>query len=215
METTHTEWHPTKNGDKSISSVTKNSRLKYWWLCAKGHEYQARFSSHGSGCPICSGKTVLLGYNDLETLNPTLAAEWHPTNNKDITPKQVTSSSEKKVWWLGKCGHEWEAVIYHRSEGKSCPYCSGRKILIGFNDLATTHPLLAREWHPTKNGTLLPTEVSKGMNRKVWWRGKCGHEWEGYINNRSQGRGCPYCSGRKKEEPLCKKKASNSLKNRG
>lgn len=204
MKTTHAEWHPTKNEGKSILSATKNSRLKYWWICGKGHEYQARFAEYfnGNGCPVCAGKVVLPGYNDLETLNPSVAAEWHPTKNNGITPKQVTVSSQKKVWWLGKCGHEWETAIYHRNEGKGCPYCTGRKILIGFNDLATTHPLVAREWHPTKNGALLPTEVSKGMDKKAWWLGICGHEWESSIKNRCRGSGCPYCSGRKKEESL-------------
>lgn len=70
-----------------------------------------------------------------------------------------------------------------------------RKILPGFNDLATTNPDIAAEWHPTKNGDLKPTDVVAGSNRKVWWLGKCGHEWEAPVSYRSRrGDGCPVCS---------------------
>ena len=54
---------------------------------------------------------LMTGLNDLATVNPDLAAEWHPTKNAPLLPSQVTGGSSKKVWWLGKCGHEWEAVI--------------------------------------------------------------------------------------------------------
>ena len=109
---------------------------------------------------------------------PDLAAEWHPTKNGDLTPQMVTPGSNKKVWWLGKCGHEWEALINNRSNGNGCPVCAGKQVLVGYNDLATVNPSLAAEWHPTKNGELTPWMVISGENRKIWWRcGKCGHEW--------------------------------------
>ena len=40
-----------------------------------------------------------------------------------------------------------------------CPYCSGRKVLAGYNDLATTHPGIAAMWHPRMNKRLKPTGV--------------------------------------------------------
>lgn len=67
------------------------------------------------------------GVNDLVTVNPSLAAEWHPTKNGRLRPMQIAGKSNKKAWWLGKCGHEWEAAIYSRAAGKGCPYCYGKK----------------------------------------------------------------------------------------
>ena len=55
------------------------------------------------------------------------------------------------------------------------------KLIVGQNDLATVNPNLAAEWHPSKNGSLLPSQTTAGSNKKVWWLGKCGHEWEREI----------------------------------
>ena len=35
--------------------------------------------------------------------------------------------------------------------------------------LAETHPDLAKEWHPTKNGNITPKMISAGNGKKVWW----------------------------------------------
>ena len=140
------------------------------------------------------------GVNDLATVNPQLASEWHPTKNGDLLPSQVTAGSDKKVWWLCTKGHEWPAKVSQRHAGSGCPYCSGLKAFPGFNDLATINPELAAEWHPTKNGDLLPSQVTAGSGKKVWWLGKCGHEWRAEIVNRSRGKGCRICYGQRRKK---------------
>ncbi|MFE4029112.1 zinc-ribbon domain-containing protein [Priestia sp. YIM B13551] len=65
--------------------------------------------------------------------------------------------------------------------------------------LAEARPDLAKEWHPTKNGDLKPTDVTKSAPKKVWWKCSEEHEWPAYINNRNKkdrNDGCPFCSGR-------------------
>ena len=189
------EWHPTKNGDLKPNMVTAGSGKKVWWICSKGHEWQATILNRKSGgCPYCSGHRVLKGFNDLATRNPELASEWHPTKNGDLKPEMVTASSDKKVWWLGKCGHEWQAIIANRSKGNGCPYCSGKKVLKGYNDLATKNPRLASEWHLTKNDDLSPDMMTISSGKKVWWQCSKGHEWQAIIAQRSLGGGCPYCA---------------------
>ena len=79
-------------------------------------------------------KKLIVGTNDLQTVNTNLALEWHPINNGELLPSMVTSGSSKKVWWKGKCGHEWYALISSRSDGHGCPYCKDHKVLTGFND---------------------------------------------------------------------------------
>ena len=79
------QWHPTLNGDLKPDAVTFGSHKKVWWLCDKNHEWEAVIGdrSNGSGCGVCSGNKVLIGFNDLQTLKPDLAAQWHPILNGD------------------------------------------------------------------------------------------------------------------------------------
>ena len=91
-------------------------------------------------------------------------------------------------------GHSWEAAIDKRAVGEKCPICQGKKILIGFNDLATTHPLLSKEWDYGKNNGIIPTNVSKGSDKKVWWKCNRNHSWQSAISSRASGIGCPMCA---------------------
>jgi DNA-directed RNA polymerase subunit RPC12/RpoP len=190
------EWHPTKNGDLSPTSITISSGLSVWWLGECGHEYKSRLASKtlGVGCPYCSGTKLLLGFNDLQSRHPALAAEWHPTKNGDLTPSNIHGGQPRSYWWLGKCGHEWRQLLTSRASGRGCPYCVGKKILLGFNDLATTNPEICLEWHPTKNGDFTPQEITSGSLKSVWWLGECGHEWRTNVPTRLRGSGCPTCS---------------------
>ena len=144
--------------------------------------------------------------NSLLSVYPEIAAEWHPIKNGNLRPEQVNKSARLKVWWLGKCGHEWNMAVKDRTlkpgvradgkrkKGYNCPYCSGKRILVGFNDLQSNYPEIASEWHPEKNGDLTPLNVSSGSRKKVWWLGKCGHEWQQVIEGRTkQSQGCPLC----------------------
>ena len=189
-------WHPTKNKELTPEMVPPSSDSKVWWLGKCGHEWQATVNDRkrGRSCPYCSGRRVLFGFNDLATKNPELTKEWHPTKNGNLTPEMVTAGSGKKVWWQCKHNHEWEALIHNRAKGRGCPYCSGHRIWVGFNDLAITHPNIASEWHPNKNGALTPEMVTAGSNKKIWWQCEHGHEWQATVANRTNGRNCPYCS---------------------
>lgn len=46
--------------------------------------------------------------------------------------------------------------------------------------LAETHPEIADQWHPKKNGVINPNDVFAGSNKKFWWKCDRGedHEWE-------------------------------------
>ena len=237
------QWHPTKNGDLKPTQVTANSGYKVWWLLhydipndyfiesLKGKhfdfEWESTIANRSSGfeCPFLSGRAIWPGFNDLATINPELAAQWHPTKNGDLKPAQATVSTDKKVWWLlsydvpidypveylrGKhFDFEWKASINSRNRGTGCPYLAGKAVWPGFNDLATTNPELAAQWHPTKNGNLRPTQVTANSNRKVWWlypyddpnTGKHSvFEWQATVYNRNNGAGCPYLTMYKGEE---------------
>lgn len=195
------EWNYSKNGKLTPDMVGHASNKIVWWICEEQHEWRSSIAnrSHGNGCPYCSGIMAWPGYNDLQTLHPEIAAEWDYDNNGDLLPTLVRPKSGKKVWWKCPLGHQYNARVCNRVNGKGCPYCAGRKVLDGFNDLQTVDPDLAAEWNYQRNGALLPSMFTKGSHQKVWWRCKeCGHEWEAAINNRYKGRGCPVCANKKR-----------------
>lgn len=193
------EWHPTKNGDLTPFMVTSGSHKRVWWRADCGHEWDVRIGDrvkYGTGCPFCKGNLrIMPGVNDLATMQPALVNEWHPIKNGDLLPSDVREFSLKKVWWLAGCGHEWKTTVAHRSGGRNCPFCAGKKILIGFNDLATTDPEIAEQWHPTKNGDLTPEMVSRGSDKRIWWTSH-QHDWISSIPSRTTGgQGCAICAG--------------------
>ena len=192
------QWNDEKNSDLKADMVTPNSHRTVWWKCSKGHEWKAVISNRtlGRGCPICANKQVLKGYNDLETMNPELAQEWNYKKNENLKPNMVTANSGKRVWWKCSRGHEWQAVINHRSKGSGCPFCSGRQAVVGETDLLSINPNLAKEWNYERNGVLKPDMFTPNSGKKVWWKCNQGHEWQASISNRNKGSGCPYCSGR-------------------
>ena len=132
--------------------------------------------------------------------NAEVAKEWNYEKNGNLRPEHFAPSSHKKVWWKCCKGHEWQAAIANRNKGRKCPYCSGKKVLKGYNDLQTVNPTLALEWNYEKNNEITPTEVTPNSNKKVWWKCSKGHEWETTINNRSNGNGCPVCAREKRKK---------------
>jgi DNA-directed RNA polymerase subunit RPC12/RpoP len=192
------QWHPTKNGDLSPENIAPKSGKKVWWICDKGHEWQAEVASRslGAGCPYCyrESKRATKDYN-LSVVNPRVAAQWHPVKNGNLTPSDVTPGINKKVWWVCKDGHEWQSSVRTRNNGVGCPYCSGKKTAPE-KSLAALKPALANQWHPIKNGTLHPSDVTTGSGKRVWWKCEKGHEWEAVINDRCRGGSCPYCQNR-------------------
>ena len=123
------EWNYMKNGDLKPNSFSSNSGQKVWWKCNKGHEWLATIDSRnkGHGCPYCAGQKALKGENDLQTVNPNLSKEWNYEKNNGLIPMNVLPSSNKKVWWKCKKGHEWQATITNRNKGIGCPVCNSER----------------------------------------------------------------------------------------
>lgn len=195
------EWNYERNGQLKPNNVTFGSGKKVWWKCDKGHEWQTAINnrtSNNRGCPYCTGEKSLVGVNDLLTINPILASEWHPTKNNGLLPQNFKPNSNIKVWWLcPKCGYEYQAIIANRTKGTGCRNCSNQILHGGINDLATLYPEIAKQWNHEKNGTLKPNQVFPKSNKKVWWKCENGHIWLASPSSRTSGRKCPYCSGNK------------------
>ena len=134
--------------------------------------------------------------NNLAVTHPDIAAQWSDRN--PVSPFECTSGSGMKAWWICDLGHEYDCVIGYMTQGRGCPYCSNKKILIGFNDFNTTHPDIAEELVDEKNGGVTAVDITHGSKKKLWWKCDMGHEYESTVAHRtSDGRGCPYCCNQK------------------
>lgn len=200
------EWDAAKNVPLLPTQVISGTRRKVWWRCPKGHSWRAAVYSRttlGTGCPVCTGRQALAGENDLATLYPDIAAQWDEEKNGVLHPNNVTAGSNRRVWWKCEKGHSYRAMIAQRVQrGDGCPYCANRKVLPGFNDLATAAPLVAKQWHETLNGALTPEMVTAGSHKKAWWQCSYGHVWKAAIYSRAgvQQCGCPVCAGKTKRK---------------
>ena len=155
------------------------------------------------GVPGLHRQAGACGENDLATLYPDIAAQWDETKDGALRPSNVTAGSNRPVWRRCERGHSYRAIIAQRVQrGNGCPYCANRKVLPGFNDLATAAPLVAKQWHETLNGALTPEIVTAGSHRKAWWQCPYGHVWKAVIYARTgaQQSGCPVCAGKTKSK---------------
>lgn len=225
LDLTHPElaaqWHPTKNGALTPEMVTCGSNKKVWWLTpyddpesGKHYDFEWKASvldrARGAGCPFLTGNRVWPGYNDLATKCPDIASQWHPSLNGDLKPQDVTYGSKKKVWWrrsyddpnTGKhFNFDWQASPNARVCGNGCPFLVGKAVFAGYNDLESKYPDVASQWHPTKNGGVLPSDVSYASNKRYWWKevyedptlGRFEFEWQAKVVNRTLlGEKCPF-----------------------
>lgn len=177
--------------DLDPTTVLAGATKKVTWRCKAGdHDYRSSVADRveGRACPYCSGLRVLPGFNDLASQRPDLA-ELLITPD----PKTVTVGSQKTGEWGCPNHHgSYRMRISHRTTTSGCPYCSGRRLLSGFNDLATTRPDLARELIDGPD----PTTITRNARVTARWRcSSCGHEWKKSVFSRGYDRsGCPNCS---------------------
>lgn len=194
------EWDQARNAPLTPADVTAGSHRMVFWRCERGHGWRASVKSRaeGAGCPVCAGRRVAPGENDLAAACPDLARQWDRVRNAPLTPADVTPGSRRKVFWRCEKGHSWQAAVSARVRGCGCPVCAGRRVLPEENDLATRFPAIAAQWHPTKNGALTPAACAPSSNRRVWWRCEKGHDYQAAVSARTvHGSACPYCAGRK------------------
>jgi hypothetical protein len=214
------QWHPTKNEELKPENFTFGSNKKVWWLCEKKcpegclHEWEAficvRCKEESTGCSFCSRRKTCIHNSIIET-HPNIAKEWHYSKNGDLKPEMFSYGSGQKVWWLCEkkcpegCFHEWETTVASRCRPTECLFCQNIKIC-KHQSILYTHPEVAKQWHPTKNGDLKPEMFSHGSDKRIWWLCEkicsegCLHEWEARISERckkNNSQGCSFCGGKK------------------
>lgn len=201
-------WDYEKNGSAVPEEYTIGSPKKMYFKCHDcGGERQMRivdaFMTLSDGtprifkCPYCEGIKPLKGLNTLADVNPELAKEWSPNNEKPAD--QVLPALYKRALWIcPDCGREYSALIKDREVGDhACPYCNEHDCITGYNDLETLDPELAKEWSP--NNSRPASKIWRdGKISGLWICPDCGGEYWHYVSDREAGdNACPYCRNRK------------------
>jgi hypothetical protein len=168
-----------------------HSGKKVWWVCRKGHEWEARIYSRAKnhGCPYCSGRRPT-GETNLLKLFPKLCEEWDYEKNKK-PPENFTIKSDQKVWWVCKNNHNFFQAIKKRTIGMGCSYCCGQ--LPSEENNLSLNLKLCGQW--SSKNILTPKDYTLNSGKKVLWVCEKGHEWSAAIYTRKD-HGCPYCTGR-------------------
>ena len=203
------EWDYEKNENDGIhvNTVTYGSGIKAWWKCDDCHgRYQMRVydKTSGLGCPYCSSHRVLAGFNDFQSKYPELVEsewDWIKNNQNGLKPNEITYGSNINAWFIcSDCNGHYETTIKNKIRGKSCPFCAGKRVLKGFNDLASQYPDLINEWDYVNNDKkgLKPDAITSHSSVKAWWKcNDCNGSYEMSISTKTYGCGCPFCAGNK------------------
>jgi hypothetical protein len=191
------EFDSVKNGDLLPAEFSAGSNRKVWWTGQCCHSWEATIAHRTSGtsCPVCDGKVVVEGVNDLGTTHPEIARYWSKKNTP-LDASSVHAGTPRKAWFRCDFNHDYEMAINSKTRmNLGCPICSRKVLQTGVNDLATSHPGIAARWHPTLNGSLGPSQVTIGSHNKAWFICDRGHEYQQVIRS-SLRFACNRCSGR-------------------
>lgn len=180
----------TKNGFRP-DEVFDQSNRTFWWVCSLGHSFESTPNSVGSGsCRVCRNGKLLTGFNDLRTLEPTIAQEFDVVKNGANASEVL--GAHGRYWWVCQNGHSWSAEVYNRARGAGCRQClSG--VITGKNDLVTFNPLLAAMYDSEQDD---PVESIHREERDVIRRWICaeGHRFTGTVRRlRSYDSPCHKC----------------------
>ncbi len=187
LATTHPElakqahgWNPT--------NFSAGMHTKVTWKCSEGHITESAIKGRAIGrnsCRICMNQEVLFGFNDLFTTHPEIAVEAYGWD-----PRKVITGSNVNREWQCPLGHIYKNNPGARTRGQGCSICAGKRILIGFNDLATTHPTIAKEaygWDPQK--------YFGGTHSVKAFKCPKEHKYNAVVKDRTvKSSGCPTCA---------------------
>ena len=136
-----------------------------------------------------------------------LAKYWDSDNNGEMNPMAVSLGSAIKIAWVCEHGHHFtkkphdlKRYVDQGDEHIICPYCNNRRILKGFNDLATLRPDVTGIWDTDANDAegLSIYSVGVGSGKMAHWVCPKGHKWVQRIHDKITSinpDGCPVCDG--------------------
>lgn len=183
--------------DKEIDSFAlspfSNKKLKFQCQTCKSH-WCSKIVNRTKGktrCPYCFGNNKILREKSLGFLYPKIASQIVDPN---IDPFELGPKSSLILEWKCPLNHFYKAKVADKiGHINNCLCCSNHKVAIGFNDLLSQNPKLAKEWDYNKNCLLRPENITLGSDKKIWWKCHKGHSWQASPNSRKVNK-CRQCS---------------------
>ncbi len=216
------EWDYEKNGDLRPEKVKPFCTKKVFWKhkcsnCDEIHNWNSMIKNRTISkykCPICALKTkkcckcksFINTHKDTHqyVINE---IDYEENEKNSINIYELSSGSEKKIYWKCMKDHKWFAIIKNRISHKTnCPICFNLNRSKGsFKQqlLKNKYPSIFNELHPTKNDKLDINKITFSSNKNIWWICKEGHEWKQIIRNRTSSK-----------NSICKECNPNLLKNK-
>lgn len=110
--------------------ISPKDTKTYWWKCGNNHPSFPQSVEHRVNrktvCPYCSGRKVIAGKTDLETLYPEIASEWDYEKNAGVNPDSISAYSYNSYYWICPKGHSYKKKVIKRTKYHStidCPKC--------------------------------------------------------------------------------------------
>ena len=185
------------------------SNIVATWKCMKCNgEYECSVvKRHQEGCPYCSDKQMLKGYNTLQETHPYLEKFWDKSNDKSIS-EYWHKSFDVLNWKCPCCNIQFQCspvemisrTNLENSNFETCPKnCDWNKLVFN-NDIFHNSPRLRKEWSK-KNNIPVHLALSHIETKKYWWNCSiCQGEYLCSIPIRREViDSCPYCND---EQPL-------------
>ena len=200
------KYYDTEKNGNTASCIQAKSNKKVFWTCDIGHSFSMTVLNrvrHEQSCPYCFGHQLLQGFNDLQTVFPDISLEWDYSKNTG-GPSDYTYGSGYEAWWLcKKCGNSYKSPINVHIRDHGCPYCAGKLVAPGRNDLQTLFPSVAKEY--AVDNDVPASRISAHTHKKVKWIcPKCNSEyWASPHHRTSKDKTeCPFCKRQSKGERL-------------
>lgn len=207
------EWDFANNEKFAIypDNILETSNVMAFWkckVCSGSYRISVkRKVFYNKDCPYCTNKRALPGFNSFKKLHENdLMKEWDFELNANIAdPDYILPTTTKTVFWNCKiCNGNYSASVKGRTSGEeTCPYCSSKKVLPGFNSFLVVHQDdLIKEWDYLNNYLLCdPDTILDNYYKKVWWICKeCGYKYQMspkqrvYYQKRHM-KSCLFCKG--------------------
>lgn len=193
-----------RNTPKKATDYLQTVYDTVWWKNPEcEHEWQQPIRHRMQSpniCSVCSGETIIAGINSLLDKKPYIQKYWN-YNKNNAHPNSISPNSTTSIYLTCELGHTWKTKPKTVTPNLTCQICANKQVLPGINDLATTHPHLEKQWHPTLNLPLTPNQISAGTHTKIYWVCKKGHQWSAKSNDRTNYKtGCPQCVPRQKSQ---------------
>lgn len=219
-------WNYLENDSQHPHRLSFLDDDNYQWKCDSGHVFSMSIFQifyyyqflKMNPCPQCHKKWKEKGLEkprrerpnlskpkpgkSFGDVRPDISKTWDVHRNGKYTPYDFSQFSVKRFWWICEHGHSFDCTLANRNK-YGCPVCKGWRVAVGFNDLGTQRPDIARMWHPDMNGELTPYDITPGADKLIWWQCPIDeeHVWEQHAwaltaprRDKVKTHGCPYCS---------------------